>query len=74
MLPVIHGVKQLILVHVEADDEVDEAGKQNLPGRSEHAVDNADQEYEQSLREVETVAKVGWLDKLGVICDIDRLA
>lgn len=41
MLPMIHGIEQLILVHETPNGEVDQAGKYHFPGVPKYAVNNA---------------------------------
>lgn len=45
VLSVVHGIEQLVLVDIKADDKVDDAWKEDLPRSSEHAVDDTDEEY-----------------------------
>lgn len=69
VLSVVHGVKQLVFVHEVAEDEVDQAWEDDLPGGAESAVDDADEEYENVLGEIKAVAEDGWLNCFGVIYD-----
>lgn len=57
-----HGIQQLILVDEMANHEICQASKQNHPRIFEDAVNYADDEYQDSLWQEETVAEDGWLN------------
>lgn len=59
MLTVVHGVEELVFVDEGAHDEVDQAEEADEPGPWENGVDDANDEDEDGLREVEAVAE-GW--------------
>lgn len=47
--------------------EVEQTREQDLPGRAENTVDDADKEDENVLRKIETVAEDWWLDCFSVV-------
>lgn len=67
VLPVIHGVQKLILVHEASNQEIEKARKDDLPTPAQHTVDDANDEDQNGLREVEAIAEGGGLDELGII-------
>lgn len=62
-----HGIQQLILVYEMTNHEIGQSTQQHLPGVSENAVDQADDEDENCLRQEETVAKHWGLDEFCVV-------
>lgn len=64
----IHGIQQLVLEREGADDEVEqtEAEDQNSVGGKD-AVDDAEDEDEDGLREEESVLELGRLDELSIV-------
>jgi len=67
VLAVIHSVKKLVLVNETSNEEISQARQNDLPAVSQHTVDNADDEDENSLRKVETIAETRGLYEFGVI-------
>ena len=67
VLAVVHGVEELVLVDEGAEKEVEQAEEEDEPGTREGGVDDADDEDEDRLREVEAVAEDWGLDQFGAV-------
>lgn len=66
----VHGVQELVLVNKAPKDEVDQSKKSHQLRSGENAVHYAYDEDEQCLRQGVSVAKHGWLNQLGKVCNL----
>lgn len=63
----VHGVEELILVDETPNEEVNKAEEENEERAGQDAIDSADDEYKDGLREKKPVGEDGGLDELGVV-------
>lgn len=62
-----HCEQQLVFVDEVTDHEIRKTAKQNLPGIAQYAVDETDDEDEESLRQKESIAENRRLDQFRII-------
>lgn len=67
VLFVVHCVEQLIFVDKSTDQKVGQSRQEDFPRVSEDTVDQADNEDEKRLWQIESIAENGWLHKLGIV-------
>jgi len=63
----VHSIKQLVFVDESSDDKIDQSEAEDQPRTGKNAVHDADNEYKDRRREVESVAEYRRLCELRVV-------